>query len=276
MTETRVNFLFLGGAKCGSTWLDFILRQHPDVCLATNKELFFFDLYYSRGLKWYDAQFPPQNARRTGEICHDYLYSNTALERIGKTLPADARCLICLRNPVDRTLSHYQYLRKIGTTNAPLAQALTEHPNLLNHSCYAPHLEQAIKHIGRDRLHVVWFDDLAGDPAAYYAEICDALDIRFLSDLPYDTQILPAASSRSPQLTRTLRNTGWLLRRIRGQKLVSAVKSNPTVQRLLYTSKKSKTPIDRDALRPHLERFHNDKEALANLLGTAPPWTIEL
>lgn len=275
-SPTRVNFLFLGGDKCGSTWLDFILRQHPDVCLANTKELFFFDRFYDRGLDWYERQFPPQDtAIRTGEICHDYLYSDVALKRIGDTLPADARCLICLRHPVERTLSHYRYLLKIGTTDAPLARALQDNPGLLANSLYAPRIARAMDHIGRDRLRVLFYDDLARDPARFGRQLSATLGIRYLPDLPYDTRVLEAARSRAPQLTRLLRNAGWGLRALGAQRIVGTVKSNMVVQRLLYTAKGSRLPTaDRDALLPYMDSFSADHAQLKTLLDEVPDWAL--
>lgn len=276
-TSNRVNFLFLGGDKCGSTWLDFILRQHPDVCLANTKELFFFDRYHDRGLAWYDRQFPTNTtALRTGEICHDYLYSEAALKRIGKALPPDARCLICLRHPVDRTLSHYRYLLKIGTTTAPFDQALHDHPGLLSHSLYAHRIEQAFTHIGRHRVHVLFYDDLARDPAGFGQQISNALGIRTLPELPYQTRVLGAARSRAPKLTRVLRNTGWGLRRLGAQRLVGVIKSNATLQRLLFTADDNAAQHpDRHALLPHMQQFSDDHARLKQLLDKVPNWKME-
>ncbi|MCV3273956.1 sulfotransferase family protein [Roseobacter sinensis] len=277
MTErsSRVNFLFLGGDKCGSTWLDFILRQHPEVCLAPSKELFFFDRFFERGLAWYDRQFPEtKTAVRTGEICHDYLYSDAALARIGAALPADARCLIVLRHPVERTLSHYRYLLKIGTTRAPLADALRQHPGLLDHSLYAPRLAAARRAIGNARLCVLFYDDLARDPAGFGRRVSDALGLRYLPELPYDTRVLGAAGSRAPGLTRVLRNAGWGLRRRGAQRLVSTVKSSALVQRLLFTET-ARSAVDRTALTPYLERFRADHAALSAMLETPPAWTFD-
>lgn len=47
------NFLCIGAQKAGTTWLDRMLRQHPDVWLPPKKELHFFDcLYFDDHKKW--------------------------------------------------------------------------------------------------------------------------------------------------------------------------------------------------------------------------------
>jgi hypothetical protein len=277
MTDTRVNFLFLGGDKCGSSWLDFILRQHPEMCLANAKELFFFDRFHDRGLDWYNRQFAEgTDSLRTGEICHDYLYSQQAVRRIGLTLPPTARCLVILRHPVMRTLSHYQYLIKIGSTRAPLAEALRIHEGLIDHSIYAPRIAHALKHIGPDRLRVLWHDDLVNDAADFGRQVSAALGIRFLPGLPYEARVLGAAQSRAPTATRLLRTAGWRLRQMGGHAIVGAIKSNRLVQRTLFTPGGVKiSHVEKDALSPHLARFREDYGALKDLLGSVPDWSLE-
>ncbi len=40
---SRVDFLICGAQKCGTTALDFYLRQHPLLCFPSKKELHYFD-----------------------------------------------------------------------------------------------------------------------------------------------------------------------------------------------------------------------------------------
>ena len=42
------NFLFIGTAKAGSSWIFEILREHPQVFVPDAKDLHFFDKYYDR------------------------------------------------------------------------------------------------------------------------------------------------------------------------------------------------------------------------------------
>ncbi len=53
------NFLIVGAASAGTSSLYEYLRQHPQVFMATPKELRFFssDDRWARGLKWYEQSF---------------------------------------------------------------------------------------------------------------------------------------------------------------------------------------------------------------------------
>ena len=260
-----VNFLYLGGDKCGSTWIHHILSQHPDVALARAKELFYFDRFYSKGPDWYLRQFPAPNAAlRLGEVCHDYLYSRIALERIAHDLPRDARFLITVRDPVARTLSHYRYLQKIGRTSLSLETALQDLPQLVEHSSFGKHVAQAQDILGAQRVHVLPFEKLARDPTGFGRDLSDALDIPFVPALPYAQKVLEAQDARHPAMVRVLRNIGWGLRRAGAPRIVGAVKSNKMVQQVLF---RNGPPGKQPALSPDvqnrlLDRFAPDQELL--------------
>jgi len=261
-----VNFLYLGGDKCGSTWVHRILSQHPDVSLAHAKELFYFDRFYEKGPNWYKKQFPQNSqAARTGEVCHDYLYSDIALRRIARDLPDDSRFLITVRAPVERTVSHYKYLRKIGRTSASMAEALQSQPQIIEHSMFGKHVARAQAILGKDRVHVLPFELLKSDPPAFGRAMCNALAIRFHPNLPYENRVLEAQAARNPMVVRLLRNGGWALRRLGKPQIVSQVKTHPLVTKLLFDpNKQVQIPrLESNTLRDLATRFNEDQSLLA-------------
>ena len=67
------NFLVVGAQRAGTTWLDAILRQHPEIYLPVKrKEIHFFDKNFSKGETWYSGFFPDDSAasdyKAIGEI----------------------------------------------------------------------------------------------------------------------------------------------------------------------------------------------------------------
>tara|TARA_R110000868_G_scaffold10153_3_gene49600 strand:- start:16343 stop:17206 length:864 start_codon:yes stop_codon:yes gene_type:complete len=251
----KPNFLYLGGDKCGSTWLHRILMQHPETQLPSSKELFFFDRYFDRGTEWYTRQFEGLDAPRVGEICHDYLYSPAALERIADYFDDNAIFLIFLRNPYVRMLSHHRYLQRIGKTTSALDAALASHGGLIAHSLYLRPVQQAINLLGRERVKILKFEDLAGDPLRFGQSVSDALGIRFVADLPYADRVLEGSSARSARLVRILRAAGWRLRDAGLQNLVGSVKSHPLVERLLFQGKSARTSSGDAHMTPRIARL---------------------
>ncbi|NVK12686.1 MAG: sulfotransferase [Rhodobacteraceae bacterium] len=266
-----VNFLYLGGDKCGSTWIWHILNQHPDVALAHAKEIFYFDRFYDKGADWYRRQFPVQpQAKRTGEICHDYLYSEAALERIARDLPQDSRFLVTVRAPVERSISHWKYMLKIGRTNLGFESAMRDYPEIVENSLFGKHVRNAVQHLGASRVFVLDFDQLKNDPREFGRSLCNALDVPFIEGLPFEDRILEAQAARNPALVALLRNSGWMVRRLGLPGLVSAVKSSPLVSKLLYTSDPAKRPAEPGAaIRQELaEAFAPDQALLAEFMET--------
>src|SRR5262245_9286020 len=138
----RPDFLFIGPDKCGSSWLYELLRQHPACFVPVAKDLYFFDRHFARGWEWYQRQFAgaPAGCRAIGELSHDYLFSREAPARIAAGLPG-VKLVTILREPVERSFSHYLYLVRTGRTRSPFAQALREFPELTRNSLYAHHLQ---------------------------------------------------------------------------------------------------------------------------------------
>ena len=278
----KIDFLYLGGDKCGSTWIYSILKSHPDVCLPVAKELFFFDRFYDKGWDWYLAQFPRAcEASRIGEICHDYLYSDLALRRISRDLGNQARYLICLREPMERAVSHYRHMLKIGRTNLSFEAALDAFPEIIDHSLYAHKVERAFELLGQTNVKVLFFDSLREDPVSFGEQLSNALDIGFDPSLPYEHRVLEGGNARSPAVVKVLRDLGWMIRGLGLPGLVGAVKENALITRLLYSGRTSRSRVvdalGKDAAQALSAKFSSDIVALEELLGVSlPAWHLAL
>ena len=129
----KPTFLFIGPDKTGSTWLYEVLRQHAACYVPPVKDIYFFDRHYERGLDWYLSFFEPAPAGSlaAGELSHDYLFSPQAADRIARDLP-NVRLLTSLRDPAERTFSHYLYMIRSGRTRLDFAAALEQFPELVD------------------------------------------------------------------------------------------------------------------------------------------------
>lgn len=121
------DFLVIGAQKSGSTTLYDYLVQHSDVRAALTKEVHYFDNHFHRGAGWYRSNFPLATRRQrtwlTGEASPYYLLHPLAPGRAASTVP-EAKILVTLRHPVDRTYSHYQHERAKGYETLPFTEAL--------------------------------------------------------------------------------------------------------------------------------------------------------
>ena len=124
-------FLGLGVQKGGTTTLQRLLEQHPQVWLPPEKELHFFSLHYARGECWYADRFADAAPDQCcGDITPYYIFHPYAPQRIAELLP-DARLIVLLRDPVERCLSQYFHSSRLGLESLELEEALASEQNRL-------------------------------------------------------------------------------------------------------------------------------------------------
>jgi hypothetical protein len=249
MSARLPNFLFIGPDKAGSTWLHAVLMTHPQALLPAAKDLYFFDRYYGRGLDWYAGHFSGGTAADlvVAEVCHDYLFSPVAAERILATLP-DVRLMVCLREPVARAFSSYLHMLRHGLTDLDFVTALKTIDELLDHGAYARHLEPYQRLFGRDRIYLAVFDDLQADPQRFLDELTDWLGIAHHELSAEEREPRREASrARNVVLARLVKRSALLARDMRLDRLVGKLKSSRHVERLLYTPLKERPEISPEA-----------------------------
>ncbi|MCG5450564.1 MULTISPECIES: sulfotransferase family protein [Micromonospora] len=192
------DFLVIGGQRCGTTSLYHHLAAHPQVRVASGKELQYFSVHHGRGVRWYRGHFPRlAPGERTFEASPYYLFHPSVPARVAATLP-QARFVVLLRDPVQRAYSHYLHTRSYGVEPLSFADALdaeeerldratrggpdsaAAHRALRNYSyaargCYAEQLDRWFAQVPRERIHVARTEDLHTDPAGTYGDM-----LRFL------------------------------------------------------------------------------------------------
>lgn len=272
------NFLFVGADKCGSTWLSEVLRQHPRCFVPRAKDIYFFDRYYDRGLDWYARFFAsaPDDVIATGELSHDYLYSDVAAARIVRDLPG-VRLIVFLRDPAERCFSEYLYLVRSGITRRPFWDAIHQFPDILDHSRYARHVRRYLDSFPADRVGVFFYEDLQADAQRFAARILEFLGLDLDEAVDTARHPLAAARPRSVLLARLARESAQIARRHGFPGIVGRVKSSQLASALYISYQADERPrldpADRASL---LKVFSADVVALRELLRTdIPRWLIE-
>lgn len=129
------DFVIIGAQKAGTTTLYDNLVKHPAVHSCDIKEVHFFDSNWGKGENWYRAHFATQRektgaqARRelwiTGEGSPYYLFHPLVAGRMKQVCP-QARFIVILRDPVERTYSHYQHEKRKGREPLSFQDALAD------------------------------------------------------------------------------------------------------------------------------------------------------
>jgi Sulfotransferase domain len=164
-------FFIIGAAKAGTTSLHFYLDQHPEIGMSTVKEPHFF-AGPENGIPFppervtdlgaYEALFDP-SFRVRGEASPSYTNAprrEGVPERIKRLVP-EAKLIYLVRDPVERTLSHYRHSLASGTEQRPLEEAIADlerddpYCYLACHSLYGRQLELYLRQFAAEDVLVL-------------------------------------------------------------------------------------------------------------------------
>jgi len=105
------DFLIIGAAKSGTSYLNEILKLHPEIFMPVIKEVHFFnnESEYFQGdqryAKWFEYAKQDQIV---GESTPVYFSNPKIPERIRSSLGPNLKLIVLLRDPVERAISHYK------------------------------------------------------------------------------------------------------------------------------------------------------------------------
>ncbi len=204
-------FIVVGAQRCGTTTLYRVLSEHPDIVRPTfSKGIFYFDINYAKGARWYRGHFPiaalarrrvPGAAPVAFESSGYYSFHPLAAERIGRDLPG-VRLVLMVRDPVERAYSAYKHELARGFETESFERALELEPERLagevermvadpsyesfdhrHHAYvtrgqYAEQVERLQQAVGADHVFVMDADDFFADPGTQVAELFDWLGLR--------------------------------------------------------------------------------------------------
>lgn len=202
-TTNKVDFLIAGTQKGGTSALDHYLRDHPEICMAHQKELHFFDneLLFAGGTPdylAYQAFFSPKTSHRLlGEATPIYMYWHDAPRRIWHYNP-DMKLIIILRNPIDRAFSHWNMMRDKEKEPLPFWEAIrTESErcrlalphqhrmfSYIDRGFYAEQLRRIWAYFQKSQTLILRNEDLRASPKETLDTVCRFLEVDSLNRVP--------------------------------------------------------------------------------------------
>jgi len=287
----RPDLFIVGAFKAGSTAMYEYLRVHPQVFMSVPKEPMYFgaDLtprYRRMTEEEYLALFKgAADSQRAGEASPWYLYSTAAPLEILDFSPS-AQAIVLLRNPVDVMYAQHSQLvfnqrediLDFGTALAAEedrragrrvpVDALRPEALYYRHSVrFADQLRHWFDAFGRDRIHVIVFDDLVADPRAVYRQALVFLGVD--SDYEVDLSVYnPNRRARSGRMQRLIFAPPRPLRALFGK-----LRSLPVAHRLrdrlvsANSRKAARAEMDPDLRRSLTSEFAPQVADLGALIG---------
>lgn len=212
--------MIIGGMRCGSSSAFRALAQHSGIAASGFKEVHFFDVAFHRGVSWYRSFFPFADDKILAmEATPSYMAHGLAASRAHSVVP-DARVIALLRDPVERTWSHYKFRSyrgfesrtfaeiveeetKLPIDGPPPAFSSLEEMSIIQASLYARQLRPWIEAFGRDHVIVVDADMLFESPDSVLKQLQVDLGLR-PENLDLPTRNSSPKEPRDPGLMREL------------------------------------------------------------------------
>ncbi len=221
------DLVIIGVKRGGTTSLFRDLERHPAMCplvpsarrlpLRENqKGVHYFDNNFVRGDRWYRSHFPTRTSRALRAHAPPGRRSRPRQARITSSNPSQPRravaalptthFVVLLRDPIERTLSHWAEQTRNGVETLSLADALDaeaarlgddaerlrsgaiatshahEQQSYASQSEYADSLQRWLDAAGHDRVTVMFSENYFRDPAATIRTITDLLGVDPMPD----------------------------------------------------------------------------------------------
>lgn len=177
----KPNFIIAGAPRCGTTSVYYRLALHPDIFMASQKEIHFFDQYFNKGLRWYCSYFQDYNDEKAiGEKTAGYFFRKNVASRIKSTLP-NLKLIFLFRNPVDRAYCHYWAWMMSGKINPEMGfeECIKSYPELIEIGKYEDHIRMFMKHFDKKNFLFLLLDELIENPIGLYKKIYNCLEVGY-------------------------------------------------------------------------------------------------
>ena len=209
-----VDFLLVGAQKSGTTTLHSYLNDHPQIQMASKKEVHFFnnnqfflnperdyDFYHS----WFDFD---DTSKLRGEVTPAYLYCRDAAVRIWQYNPA-MKIVIIIRDPIERAFSHWNMEFNRDAESLSFNEALLKESercrealplqhyvySYIDRGFYSSQIREYWRCFGKKQILVLKYDHLRENLALVLKELFDFLEIdgALVSDFASHKKVLHKA-----------------------------------------------------------------------------------
>lgn len=292
--NSKPDFLIVGAAKAGTTYLFNRLNEHPEVYIPKIKECRFFsqlpknfkglgaEFFTNEGItnpqEYFDL-FKHKEKYLCGDISNDYLYYyDRTIENIKKYLSVNVKIVIILRNPVERAYSNYMHHVRDGWENLSFEKALeAEKDRIKNNWGWSYHYfkaglyyEQVKAYLDNfEKVKIILYDDLKNEKT-----INELFKFLNLDTIKKDTSINKYNVSGKPRskfihniLTknnRILRTIARILRPITSNKIKSYFYD---IQQKLIHKNLIKEPLREDMRQQTNQLYLSDISNLEKLIN---------
>jgi len=268
--DFNIDFIGIGSGKCGSTWLYSNIIKHPEICNKNPKEIRFFDLHYSKGIKWYRKQFSGCGKLLKGEFSVQYMYHPETANRIKKHFP-NVKLITILRKPEERIFSDYLHsIRKADISPKMTFSEYIKDENNLKYGLYYKYLLPFFNEFPTGNIKVILLEEVMIDSKMVLKDIYKFLGVVNKEFLPNDLnkKLNVAMEYKILFIENMITNISRFLNNIGFTLFVERIKrlGLPAMIRKLNTKEENKKIMDKASKVFLKEYFYYSNQKLADLI----------
>lgn len=139
---------------------------------------------FHKGVNWYASHFKHRKGYSAVIKVDLTLFSHPeAPKRVHRVLGSDVLIVVTVREPVERSWSHYLHARRYGWTRKPLEQAIQDIPGIIESSRYSKHVPRWKSVFGEEQGVILYHEILAQSPKTFVRNICSSIRLSIV-DIP--------------------------------------------------------------------------------------------
>jgi hypothetical protein len=233
------NLFIIGAMKAGTSSLHEYLHQHPEIYMSRFKEPQYFAPHTTRegvawgqgnpypepGIDWYLRLFKDAgDVKYAGEssVSYSALPSKSGCAERLYDFNRDARIIYLMRDPIERTISHYWHRVASGYEGRDMLTAIRQTQGFLDYSNYAMQLRPYLEMFGRAQVFALTTEELRDAPQQTLRRVFAWLGVD--TEVSIETDIKHNVGPR--KLRQTRRGAIFIYRALRhrhGQSVVRRV-----------------------------------------------------
>lgn len=238
----KPNVLCVGFAKCGTTTLYDIMKQHPDIYLSGIKEPIYYgskELVEKRGFEWYQKRYYPKATKKKVVMeINPILGRMVSASQIKLDYGDDTKIIFLIRNPITRIYSEFKMNLIDGTCFPKLSDNLGDSTKQLfdlwlennfienngeyiltdtystkfcESGNYYIKIKDYIETFGRNNVQIVFFEDFVKDLKRECLKIFDFINVKQDTSINYNLH--SNDGNRLPKSVFTMKaNQIWFLK----------------------------------------------------------------
>jgi len=217
--DFKIDFIGIGAAKSGTTWINKCLAEHPEIFISEIKEINYFNKHNfpdisdfndsggplkengnnSKNLAWYKTHFEGSNDNMLwGEISPSYFADKEAPANIYNTFP-NVKLFAVLRNPTERAYSHYwMYKNYIKVEKRSFEDAIKQEKSYIERGMYYSQIKHYLQYFKQEQLLILLLDDIIKNPVTELKKLFTFLGVNTEVHIPsISKKANPARKARS-------------------------------------------------------------------------------